>query len=147
MWARPSAWLRSTPSPALQLDLHPMTGLHLTADLWGCPADGAWMCDGKALAQACTALVARHGLTAVGQCVHQFAPRDEHPQAGLTGVWLLAESHLAVHTWPELGRVTLDVFVCNQTVDHSAAAQALLDALIQGFAPQRQQRQALRRGD
>jgi S-adenosylmethionine decarboxylase len=83
----------------------------------------------------------------VGQCFHRFEPRDGCDQAGLTGVLLLAESHLAVHTWPELGRVTLDVFVCNQTVDHSAAARQVLDALISGFAPQRQQLQVLRRGD
>jgi S-adenosylmethionine decarboxylase len=125
----------------------PMTGLHLTADLWGCPAEGAWMCDSAALATACTDLVTRHGLTIVGQCFHRFEPRDGCDQAGLTGVLLLAESHLAVHTWPELGRVTLDVFVCNQTVDHSAAAQQVMDALITGFAPQRQQLQVLRRGD
>jgi S-adenosylmethionine decarboxylase len=125
----------------------PMTGLHLTADLWGCPADGAWMCDSAALAAACSALVARHGLTSVGQCFHRFEPREGCEQAGVTGVLLLAESHLAVHTWPELGRVTLDVFVCNQTVDHSAAAQAVHDALIQGFAPQRVQHHALHRGD
>ncbi len=124
-----------------------MTGLHLTADLWGCPADGAWMGHGEALAQACTELVTRHGLTAVGQCFHRFAPREGCAQGGVTGVLLLAESHLAVHTWPELGRLTLDVFVCIQTADHSAAAQAVLDALILGVAPQRQQRHAVRRGD
>jgi S-adenosylmethionine decarboxylase proenzyme len=124
-----------------------MTGLHLTADLWGCPPDGPWMCDTAALAASCEALVAAHGLHTVGQCFHRFPPRDGCDQAGLTGVLLLAESHLAVHTWPELGRVTLDVFVCNQSVDHSQAAHDLMDALVAGFSAQRVQRQAWSRGD
>jgi S-adenosylmethionine decarboxylase len=127
--------------------LRTMHGLHLMADLWGCDPALPWMTDGEALARDGQRLVAAHGLSSVGQAFHQFAPRDGHQQAGVTGVLLLAESHLAVHTWPELGRVTLDVFVCNQTVDHSAAAQALLNAMIAGFAPQEVKRQAVRRGE
>ena len=34
-------------------------------------------------------------------------------RGGVTGVVLLAESHVAIHTWPELGNVTLDIYVCN----------------------------------
>jgi S-adenosylmethionine/arginine decarboxylase-like enzyme len=59
---------------------------------------------------------------------------------------LLAESHLAVHTWPESGLVTLDVFVCNVGVDNSDRAHALMDALIRGFEPTSVHRQAVRRG-
>ncbi|AEC53155.1 S-adenosylmethionine decarboxylase proenzyme [Synechococcus phage S-CRM01] len=40
--------------------------------------------------------------------IHQF-----HPY-GLTGIILLAESHISIHTWPELGKATLDVFTCGQ---------------------------------
>ncbi len=46
-----------------------------------------------------------------------------------------AESHLAVHTWPESGVVTLDVFVCNRGSDNSAAAQQVLQQLCAAFAP------------
>jgi len=60
-------------------------------------------------------------------------------------VVLLAESHLAVHTWPEQGVVTLDVFVCNLLGDNSERAQALLDALIEGFRPRGVSCQAIRR--
>lgn len=124
-----------------------MTGLHLVADLWGCHADQPWMQDAAALAAACESLVARHGLRQVGQLFHRFTPREALQPSGITGVLLLAESHLSVHTWPELGRVTLDLFVCNQTVDHRDAAHRVMDALVTGFAPQRVSRQALNRGD
>ena len=46
----------------------------------------------------------------------------------------LAESHLAIHTWPESRRVTLDVYVCNFTEDNTAKAEQLFDALTLAFA-------------
>ena len=122
-----------------------LSGHHLTADLSGCEANHAWMQDGDALRQACLAHVAAVGLTAVADRFHRFAPRHAGEPAGVTGVVLLAESHLAVHTWPEQGVVTLDVFVCNLLSDNRERAQALLDALIEGFRPQGVSRQAVRR--
>ena len=118
-----------------------MTGLHLTADLCGCTADAALLTQPAALQALCLAAVARSGLQAVGELFHRFpAP------GGVTGVVLLAESHLAVHTWPELRAVTLDVYVCNVQADNGPAAQALLDALVPAFAPQRVEHHRLQRG-
>lgn len=123
-----------------------MQGLHLTADLQGCPGSHPWMCDIGSLREACTAWVAHVGLKPVGECFHAFAPLGPGQQGGVTGMVLLAESHLAVHTWPESGLVTLDVFVCNVGVDNSDRAHALMDALIRGFEPASVHRQAVRRG-
>jgi S-adenosylmethionine decarboxylase proenzyme len=94
-----------------------------------------------ALAALCRHAVTRSGLTGVAELFHRFSPEDA--QSGITGVVLLAESHLAVHTWPELGGVTLDVYVCNFGADNSAKAEALLAALIQSFAPASVSRQSL----
>ena len=57
--------------------------------------------------------------------------------AGATGAVVLAESHLAVHTWPELRAVTLDLYVCNFSHDNSAAARAAFAQLIARFCPHR----------
>lgn len=65
---------------------------------------------------------------------------------GITGVVLLAESHLAVHTWPELRAVTLDTYVCNVGADNSSRAHALMTALIALFSPGRIERQVVERG-
>lgn len=122
---------------------HMAQGTHLTADLAGCRADHPWMTQIEALQAGCLAAVAAVGLHAVGQCFHGFSPAGGEPQGGVTGVVLLAESHLAVHTWPERGVVTLDVFVCNLLSDNAARAQGLLDALIEGFQPSAVAHQAL----
>ncbi|HZE90877.1 MAG TPA: S-adenosylmethionine decarboxylase, partial [Rhizobacter sp.] len=65
---------------------------------------------------------------------------------GVTGVVLLAESHLAVHTWPELGAVTLDVYVCNRCTDNTRRAHLLLESLLAVFSPGHVERHALQRG-
>jgi S-adenosylmethionine decarboxylase len=118
-----------------------MHGLHLTADLRGCSPTLASLTRTDALRELCLAAVKASALQPVGELFHTF------PAAGgVTGVVLLAESHLAVHTWPEMNAVTLDVYVCNFGADNSHKAQALLDRLVAAFAPDRVERHALTRG-
>ncbi|WP_310383730.1 adenosylmethionine decarboxylase [Roseateles sp.] len=123
-----------------------MQGLHLTADLSGVRADLAVMLEPAKLQALCVEAVAQAGLGAVAELFHRFTPAPGETQSGITGVVLLAESHLAVHTWPELGGVTLDVYVCNMGRDNSAKAKALMSCLISAFAPTRVEQQALQRG-
>ena len=124
-----------------------MRGLHLTADLRGCAAASAVMTSPAALRSACLEAVAGAGLTAVGELFHRFAASHaQATSAGITGVVLLAESHVAVHTWPELGAATLDVYVCNVAADNSRRAEALLATLIDAFAPGSVERHARERG-
>lgn len=122
-----------------------MQGLHLTADLFDCAAPRELLLDRGALQAACIRLVRDARLTVVGDDFHQFPQVDGAP-GGVTGLVLLAESHLAVHTWPELNAVTLDVYVCNFRSDNSAKAQALAEALIRLFMPARIERNQLQRG-
>ena len=126
-----------------------MHGLHLTADLSDCPVARPVMTEPEALRTLCLAAVRAAGLSAVGELFHRFAAAPGASAAepvGITGVVLLAESHMAVHTWPEIAAVTLDVYVCNLGADNSARAHALLAALIEAFAPAHVERHELERG-
>ena len=118
-----------------------MDGIHLLGEWYGCPADTPEMVDAQALRAACLEAVTDAGLTIVGDRFHQFEPQ------GVTGAVILAESHLAIHTWPEMGSVTLDVYVCNYTTDNTAKAEALFRALKKHLRPTRARFQAIRRGD
>lgn len=114
-----------------------MQGLHLTADLSGCAPRHEVMTDPGALRAACLAAVAAADLTAVADLFYRYAPATGTAASaplGITGVVLLAESHLAVHTWPELAAATLDVYVCNFGRDNSARARDLLARLVDLFA-------------
>lgn len=118
-----------------------MQGLHLCADLIGC-SQGPWLTDGAVLRDLCRRCVSEAGLQAVAECFHSFEPAG----SGVTGVVLLAESHLAVHTWPEQQAVTVDVYVCNFSADNRAKAHAVLEQLQAVFAPQVARVQAVERG-
>ena len=122
-----------------------MQGLHLTADLHRCRCDAALLVDDASLLQLCLDAVKTSGLQAVNQLAHVF-PSVDGVKSGVTAAVLLAESHLCIHTWPEMHAVTLDVYVCNFGGDHSAKAHRLMDALLVAFNPESTDRHALQRG-
>ena len=114
-----------------------MQGLHLTADIFGCRCDTELLTEAERLAALCRESVAASGLTLVDDKFFTF-PEWEGEPGGVTGAVLLAESHVAVHTWPERAGVTLDVYVCNFTTDNSGKAERLMDDLIIAFDPTEQ---------
>jgi S-adenosylmethionine decarboxylase len=59
------------------------------------------------------------GATLLSIHIHRFQPH------GLSGVAILAESHFAVHTWPEMSYVAVDVFTCGDHVDPAKAVRVL----------------------
>lgn len=123
-----------------------MQGLHLTADLYDCQgAPNLLVCE-QSLAELCRRHTLEAQLTPVGEAWVAFPSTDGQP-GGVTGTLLLAESHLAVHTWPELGNVTLDVYVCNFSADNTARAEQLLQRLCDAFQPVQSRIHRLQRGD
>lgn len=75
-----------------------------------------------------TALVARLGLTSVGEVYHEFAENG-----GFTAVLALTESHLSIHTWPEHGLATFDVFLSNFRQDNHATVRAVYQETLAFF--------------
>lgn len=63
------------------------------------------------------------GSTIIKSVFHQFAPQ------GVTGVVIIAESHLAIHTWPEHNYAAIDFFTCNTNMDYLKAYQLLAKEL------------------
>ena len=117
-----------------------MDGIHLLGEWYGCPAHTPEFTRADALRTLCLAAVRATGLTVVGDSFHQFEPQ------GVTGTVLLAESHLAIHTWPEFGFVTVDVYVCNLATDNSDKAKQLFRALETALQPKRTKFQTIVRG-
>lgn len=117
-----------------------MNGLHILAEFHACQGERRLLHDASALARLCREACATAGLEVVAAAFHQF------PGAGATGALVLAESHLAIHTWPELDAVTLDLYVCNHSRDNRAAAEAAYAALHAAIRPGRAQRRDIERG-
>lgn len=108
----------------------PTQGLQLMADLFDCQGELHLLQKLAPLRAACIDAVQAADLSIVDQSFHQFEP------IGVTGVILLAESHVAIHTWPEHRFVSLDIYVCHFSADNSAKAERLLHDLIQRFSSQ-----------
>ena len=122
-----------------------MQGLHILAEFHDCTCVAGPMRDAGELGRLCEAACADAGLGVVGRLFHSFGT-PEAP-AGATGAVVLAESHLTVHTWPELGAVTLDLYVCNYSRDNREAAEAVYRRLADAFGPARAVRRDVERGN
>ena len=116
-----------------------MDGIHLLGEWFDCDDVPAFNLV-QPLRELCLELTHAAGLSVVGDSFHQFDPQ------GVTGTILLAESHLAIHTWPESGFASVDVFVCNYRSDNTAKAMFLFDRLRGTLRPQRVHEQTIRRG-
>jgi len=85
-------------------------GTEWIVDAHGC--DAARLRDAAALRQLCDGVIAALGLTVIGQPqVHRFGG-----PGGVTALYLLAESHLACHTYPESGVATFNLYCCRARV-------------------------------
>jgi len=105
-------------------------GLHIVADLINCQVDKTKMTDKQALIDFLCNAVVEQQLTVVNHCFHDFGNGS-----GVTGVVILAESHVSVHTWPERNFVSLDVFVCNHTSNNRDKAEKLFVTIRDFFEP------------
>jgi S-adenosylmethionine decarboxylase proenzyme len=121
-----------------------MKGLHILAEFHDCACAPALLREAAALEATALAACRNAGLTVVAQVFHDFG--TAHQPAGATGAIVLAESHLAVHTWPELGAVTADLYVCNFSRDNRGAAETAFLALEKAFHPGRTVRRDVLRG-
>ena len=63
------------------------------------------------------------GATVLGDSFHPFEPQ------GVSGVVIIAESHLSIHTWPEYGYAAIDIFTCGNNVWPEKAAEVLIERL------------------
>ncbi|HBB34864.1 MAG TPA: adenosylmethionine decarboxylase [Cyanobacteria bacterium UBA8803] len=79
-------------------------GTHLVVDAWEAPQD--LLNDPEGIRRALIDAISAGEATLIDLCVHQFSPH------GVTATATLAESHIAIHTWPEHGYFAADLFFC-----------------------------------
>jgi len=96
-------------------------GKHLLLELKDC--DKEVLNDVGFLKGALLAAATECGATVLGESFHQFNPQ------GVSGVMVIAESHLFIHTWPEYGYAAADIFTCGNSVQPVKAAQILIRKL------------------
>tara|TARA_B100001996_G_scaffold58447_1_gene41524 strand:+ start:19 stop:486 length:468 start_codon:yes stop_codon:yes gene_type:complete len=88
-------------------------GRHCILELYHC--DHAKLNDEAFIRTSITSSAKIAGATLINLVTHSFKPQ------GVTGLALLAESHISIHTWPEIGYAAIDVFTCG---DHTMPEKA-----------------------
>jgi len=96
-------------------------GKQLIVELYGC--DSTQINDLKNVENTMLEAARVAKATVIEHKFHKFAPH------GISGVLIIAESHFAIHTWPEFGYCAVDIFTCGDLTDNSAA----LDVMKAGF--------------
>jgi S-adenosylmethionine decarboxylase len=107
----------------------PFTGNHAIANFIDCTIDMTSLSAAK-VKQLIEELCRRYSLQLIGGFYHDFDDKG-----ALTSVSALTESHIAIHTWPELSYVTLDVYLCDYSRDNRETTLNLLEELRKFFAP------------
>jgi len=96
-------------------------GKHLLLELQDC--DKEVLNDLGFLRSTLVAAATDCGATVLGDSFHPFQPQ------GVSGVVVIAESHLSIHTWPEHGYAAVDIFTCGTSVQPEKAAETLIEKL------------------
>jgi S-adenosylmethionine decarboxylase len=100
-------------------------GLHLIAEIT-C-SDVELLKDFHAVKRLYDLKIEEYGLQKIGEVYHNF------PNGGFTGVVCLTESHIALHTWPEFGLFTFDVYLSNFTRNNDATTRAIFEDTLAFF--------------
>ncbi|MFQ5803018.1 MAG: adenosylmethionine decarboxylase [Candidatus Methylomirabilales bacterium] len=94
-------------------------GKHLLVELYGCNPELLKKVDAVRDIMVTAAKASK--ATVVDVAFHEFTP------FGVSGVVVIAESHLSIHTWPEYQYAAVDIFTCGKTIDPEQAVRHIAD--------------------
>ena len=110
-------------------------GRHMLLELYQCPQD---ILDSvPVIEKILLDVVERIKATFVSKSFHRFSPQ------GVSGVVVISESHITIHTWPEHGYAAIDVFTCDEKIDY----RLVEDLLVEKFQSAKHQVQTIKRGE
>jgi len=96
-------------------------GKHLLLELKDCDAE--LLNNMEYLREALSSVASSIGATVIKDSFYQFSPQ------GISGVVIIAESHISVHTWPEFRYAAVDVFTCGEVIQPVRAVKPMAEKL------------------
>lgn len=96
-------------------------GKHLLLELKDC--DAGLLNDMDYLREALAEVAGLVGATVIKDSFHRFSPQ------GISGIVIIAESHISIHTWPEYSFAAVDVFTCGEVIEPSKAVKPMAEKL------------------
>ncbi len=121
-----------------------MKSLHILADFYDCRGEARFLTQKGVIRKKILRIIRNAGFQIVASRFHKFADdAGGRGEGGITGVIIVAESHITIHTWPERRFVNIDVFFCNYTRDNTKRARAVFRLLKMVYRPRRIQRKEI----
>lgn len=117
-----------------QEELKKSLGVHIILEFFGCDPNTLTRRD--YVERVMLEAAQKANTHSIGTFFHQFKPH------GVSGVIIIEESHISIHTWPEHGFAAIDFFYCSDEVDPEKA----IEVLIEGFKPAKISRVEFDRG-
>lgn len=110
--------------------------LHILADFHGCAGQSVFLTNKEKVRSKTLAMVRRAGFKIVASRFHKFSETSAG-EGGITGIIIVSESHVSLHTWPERHFLNLDVFFCNYSRNNTQKARAVLAEFKKIYQPKR----------
>ena len=110
-------------------------GKHILTEFWNC--EKSVLDDVKMVENLMIEAAKKAKVTIVEKCFHKFSPY------GVSGVVVIAESHFAIHTWPEYNYAAVDFFTCNKNCNTDIA----IEYLKEGFKSENYSVKIIKRGN
>lgn len=96
-------------------------GTHLLIDITGCDAEK--LDDERYIRCLLNSAAMKANATIIGEIFHKFSP------VGVSGILAISESHISIHTWPEMNTAIVDILTCSDTCDPYLAANYIAEGL------------------
>lgn len=114
-----------------------ITGLHILGEIYSNNIEN--LKSSSKIKKDISKIIKKYSLTELGSFYYQF------PKSGFTGIVSLVESHIAIHTWPEFGYLTLDVYICSYIEDNSNVCKEIFIEISNLFKPIKLTRRLIKR--
>lgn len=109
-------------------------GVHIVADLWGC--NGNILNDQKKLKSILKSSAILANMHIIGEKSHKFDPQ------GVTTILLLSESHISIHTYPEVNYAAVDIYACGI----NSSPEKAIDFIVKSLDTKKINKRVLKRG-
>jgi len=106
-------------------------GLQILADFKNCNCPTSYFLNLKILKKEAENIIKKSGFKIIKSCSHKFG------NGGVSLVFLVSESHVAVHTWPENNSLNIDIFFCNYTKDNSKKGEKAFKMFCDLYKPKK----------
>ena len=121
----------------LEEEMQKNKSLHILADLYDCHGDNKYLTKVSSVKKKVLQMVKRSGFVVVASRFHKFPAGSNATDGGITGVIVVSESHLTIHTWPEKKFVNFDVFFCSYSRDNSEKTRKIFKEFSSLYHPKK----------